>query len=103
MVEVAELTKPRIRALADRTAEWFVPAIAIIGFLVFVIWLFVDKYHAQHAWNNAVTAITYTIATLIVSCPCAIGPAVPMVVRITGGVPKIVSEDCHGLNETNIK
>ena len=87
MVECAELTQPKIQALADRIAGWFVPAIAAIGSLVFLIWLLVDRFHNKRDWSDAVVrAITYAIATLIVSCPCAIGLAVPMVVLIAGGV-----------------
>jgi Cu2+-exporting ATPase len=88
LVEDAELTKPRAQALADRIAGWFVPAMASIGLIVFLTWLFVDKYHnKKEEWKSAVlTAITYAIATLIVSCPCAIGLAVPMVVLIASGV-----------------
>jgi heavy metal translocating P-type ATPase len=87
MVEDAELTKPKAQALADRVASWFVPAIATLGLSVFLIWLFVDRFYSNHVWGNAVvTALTYAIATLIVSCPCAIGLAVPMVVLIAGGV-----------------
>ncbi|CAO2656011.1 Nn.00g048140.m01.CDS01 [Neocucurbitaria sp. VM-36] len=87
MVENAELTKPKIQVLADCIAGWFVPVIAAIGLLVFLTWIFVDRYHYRHSWKNAVvTAITYAIATLIVSCPCAIGLAVPMVILVAGGV-----------------
>ncbi|KAF2261952.1 heavy metal translocatin [Lojkania enalia] len=87
MVENAELSKPKIQALADRIAGWFVPIIAAIGVVVFLIWTFVDKYHYHRSWRSSViAAITYSIATLIVSCPCAIGLAVPMVVLIAGGV-----------------
>jgi heavy metal translocating P-type ATPase len=87
MVEDAELTKPKVQALADRIASYFVPVMAIIGFLVFLIWLLVDKFANHHSWSDAVVqAITYSIATLVVSCPCAIGLAVPMVVLIAGGV-----------------
>ncbi|KAF2130199.1 heavy metal translocatin [Dothidotthia symphoricarpi CBS 119687] len=87
MVEDAELTKPKVQALADRVAGWFVPTIATIGFLVFLIWLLVDKFQNKRPWKDAaIRAITYAIATLIVSCPCAIGLAVPMVVLIAGGV-----------------
>ncbi|KAF1836140.1 heavy metal translocatin [Decorospora gaudefroyi] len=87
MVEDAELTKPRAQALADRLAGCFVPAIATLGFTVFIIWAFVDRFYNNRSWSQAViTAITYAIATLIVSCPCAIGLAVPMVVLIAGGV-----------------
>ncbi|KAJ4338986.1 hypothetical protein N0V95_007906 [Ascochyta clinopodiicola] len=87
MVEGAELTQPKIQALADRIAGWFVPMIAAIGSLVFLIWLLVDRLGNKHDWQAAVVkGVTYAIATLIVSCPCAIGLAVPMVVLIAGGV-----------------
>ncbi|KAF2689971.1 heavy metal translocatin [Lentithecium fluviatile CBS 122367] len=87
LVENAELTKPKTQALADHIAGWFVPAIATIGLLAFLIWLFVDHYHNNRSWAKAVVrAMTYAIATLIVSCPCAIGLAVPMVILISGGV-----------------
>jgi P-type E1-E2 ATPase len=87
MVEDAELTKPKAQALADQIAAWFVPAIATIGALVFFVWLFVDHYHNKRGWGKAVVrAMTYAIATLVVSCPCAIGLAVPMVILIAGGV-----------------
>lgn len=87
MVESAELTKPKVQALADKIAGWFVSVIAVIGSLVFLIWLLVSRFHSKQKWPEAVVkAITYAIATLIVSCPCAIGLAVPMVVLIAGGV-----------------
>ncbi|KAF2735319.1 heavy metal translocatin [Polyplosphaeria fusca] len=87
MVENAELSKPKIQALADQAARWFVPTIAVIGLTVFLIWMFVDRYHHHRTWKNAVAhAVTYAIATIVVSCPCAIGLAVPMVVLIAGGI-----------------
>lgn len=87
MVECAELTQPKVQALADRVAVWFVPFIAAVGSFVFLTWLLIDRYHKKRDWSAAVTrAITYAIATLVVSCPCAIGLAVPMVVLIAGGV-----------------
>lgn len=87
MVEDAELTKPRTQALADKIAGWFVPAMASIGLIVFIVWLLVGRLNSTLSWRNAaIQAITYAIATLIVSCPCAIGLAVPMVVLISGGV-----------------
>ncbi|KAL1801493.1 hypothetical protein ACET3X_001835 [Alternaria dauci] len=87
LVEDAELTKPRAQALADRVAGWFVPVMASIGLTVFLSWLFNNKHHNTNEWQSAVlTAVTYAIATLIVSCPCAIGLAVPMVVLIASGV-----------------
>jgi Cu2+-exporting ATPase len=86
MVENAELSKPRVQALADKIAGYFVPTIAAIGVSVFLIWVLVDRYHTKRSWQQAVVkALTYAIATLIVSCPCAIGLAVPMVILIAGG------------------
>jgi heavy metal translocating P-type ATPase len=87
MVEDAELTKPKVQALADRIASYFVPVMAVLGLLVFLIWLLVGRFANNDSWGDAVVqAITYSIATLVVSCPCAIGLAVPMVVLIAGGV-----------------
>jgi P-type E1-E2 ATPase len=87
MVEDAELTKPRTQALADKIAGWFVPVMAAAGLIVFIVWLLVGHLKTALSWKNAaIQAITYAIATLIVSCPCAIGLAVPMVVLIAGGV-----------------
>ncbi|KAI1513699.1 ZntA, Cation transport ATPase [Pyrenophora tritici-repentis] len=87
MVEDAVLTKPKAQALADRIASWFVPAIAILGLTVFLTWMLVGVYIKHKPWGNAaLKAIPYAIATLIVSCPCAIGLAVPMVILIAGGV-----------------
>jgi heavy metal translocating P-type ATPase len=87
LVEDAELSKPKAQAIADCVAGWFVPAIAIVGATVFLSWLLVEKFYNHHTWKHAVlTAITYAIATLIVSCPCAIGLAVPMVILIASGV-----------------
>jgi heavy metal translocating P-type ATPase len=87
MVEHAELTKPKAQALADKIAGWFVPFMATLGAVVFLVWLLIAKICQKRSWNNAaVQAITYAVATLVVSCPCAIGLAVPMVVLIAGGV-----------------
>ncbi|CAI4281412.1 BGP_1a_G0004680.mRNA.1.CDS.1 [Saccharomyces cerevisiae] len=63
MVDEAKLTKPKIQNIADKIASYFVPT--IIGITV---------------------AIIYAITVLIVSCPCAIGLAVPIVFVIASGV-----------------
>ncbi|GME51562.1 ATPase P-type K/Mg/Cd/Cu/Zn/Na/Ca/Na/H-transporter [Neofusicoccum parvum] len=87
LVDNAELTKPKVQALADRVAGYFVPAIITISLTVFVIWIIVGIYaYKKRGSDAAVAAISYAIATLIVSCPCAIGLAVPMVIVIASGV-----------------
>ena len=87
MVDQAKLSKPKIQDLADVVAGYFVPAIAILSTITFLVWVAVGiAVRKQQASNAVVTAVTYAIATLIISCPCAIGLAVPMVIVIAGGV-----------------
>lgn len=87
MVDEAKLSKPRIQDTADRVASYFVPCILVITVVIFLIWIAVGLIVRDNSPSDAiVTAITYALAALIVSCPCAIGLAVPMVMVIAGGV-----------------
>ena len=87
MVDEAKSSKPRIQEIADRVASYFVPVIIVITVLVFVIWVAIGRaVRQQSAATACIVAMTYAISALIVSCPCAVGLAVPMVVVIAGGV-----------------
>ncbi|KAH8752182.1 E1-E2 ATPase-domain-containing protein [Hyaloscypha finlandica] len=87
MVDEAKLSKPKTQELADRIAGYFVPAVAAITIVTFVIWIAVGIAIQKRSSSDAtVQAVTYSIAVLIISCPCAIGLAVPMVIVIAGGV-----------------
>jgi Cu2+-exporting ATPase len=87
MVDEAMLSKPRTQELADQVAGYFVPVIVIITVITLVIWVAVGVAVRKQSAGNAVgQATTFAIAVLIVSCPCAIGLAVPMVIVIAGGV-----------------
>jgi Cd2+-exporting ATPase len=89
MVDEAKSSKPRVQEIADRIASYFVPTILVITLVVFSIWVGVGETKNLHHESTATTcivAMTYAISALIVSCPCAIGLAVPMVVVIAGGV-----------------
>lgn len=87
MVDQAKLTKPKMQQLADRVASHFVPVIVGLMVVTLVTWigvgLAIRKLSASEA---AIQALTYAITVLIVSCPCAIGLAVPMVIVIATGV-----------------
>ncbi|GAB7360846.1 hypothetical protein MBLNU230_g0832t1 [Neophaeotheca triangularis] len=86
-VENALSAKPRVQDLADKVASWFVPTVLVIATVVFAIWIAVALRVRGEATGGAIgTAITYAIAVLAVSCPCALGLAVPMVLVIAGGV-----------------
>lgn len=87
LVENAVAAKPRIQDLADKVASRFIPAVIGISVIVFVVWIPVAvEVRNQNAGGAFGTAITYAIAVLAISCPCALGLAVPMVLVIAGGV-----------------
>ncbi|KID86765.1 cation transport ATPase [Metarhizium guizhouense ARSEF 977] len=87
LVEEAQNSKPKLQDYADRVASWFVPVVTAVAIIVVIVWLVVGfkvrKYKAGQSISNA---ITYAVATLAVSCPCALGLAVPMVLVIAGGI-----------------
>ncbi|OMP84436.1 P-type cation-transporting ATPase [Diplodia seriata] len=87
MVDEAKMSKPKIQDLADKVASWFVPVVVAITVVTFIVWVAVGVGKKGMGGSEAaVQAITYAIATLIVSCPCAIGLAVPMVVVMASGI-----------------
>jgi Cu2+-exporting ATPase len=67
----AEQGKARYRRLADRAAEIYAPAVHGLGLATFLGWLIVGA-----PWQ---AALTYAIAVLIITCPCALALAVPAV------------------------
>jgi len=87
MVDEAKFSKPKTQELVDVIASYFVPVILALTIITFAIWIAVGiSVRHQNGGRAVVNAITYAISVLIVSCPCAIGLAVPMVVVISGGV-----------------
>jgi P-type Cu2+ transporter len=67
----AEQGKARYRRLADRAAQIYAPAVHGLGLATFIGWLAFGA-----TWQ---TALTYAIAVLIITCPCALALAVPAV------------------------
>jgi Cu2+-exporting ATPase len=67
----AEQGKARYRRLADRAAQIYAPAVHGLGAATFLGWLLMGA-----PWQ---TALTYAIAVLIITCPCALALAVPAV------------------------
>ncbi|OCH96378.1 heavy metal translocatin [Obba rivulosa] len=87
LVDDARVSRARVQDTVDRVCAWFVPAVLAAAGSTFLIWLAVGiRVRGQPAGQAAVTALTYAIAVLAISCPCAIGLAVPMVVLVAGGV-----------------
>ena len=87
MVDEAKLSKPKVQEVADKVASFFVPTAIALGLIGFLIWIPIGTKVRGYTVSRAVIeALTYGITVIIVSCPCAIGLAVPMVVMIAGGV-----------------
>jgi len=79
MVGEAQRTRAPIQRLADRVAEYFVPAVVLVSLLTFVAWaVWGPEPRFAHALVNAV-------AVLIIACPCALGLATPMAIMVGTG------------------
>ena len=79
MVAEAQRTRAPIQRLADRVAEYFVPAVVVSAIATFVAWsIWGPDPRLAHGLVNAV-------AVLIIACPCALGLATPMAIMVGAG------------------
>ncbi|RPD64500.1 heavy metal translocatin [Lentinus tigrinus ALCF2SS1-7] len=87
MVDDARFSRARVQEAVDWICGWFVPVVLVLALITFAVWMAVGvAVRHQSKGEAAVTALTYAISVLAISCPCAIGLAVPMVILIAGGV-----------------
>lgn len=78
MVSDAAATKAPIAKIADKVSGVFVPVVISIALITFIVWLI--------AGENVGSALSYGIAVLVISCPCALGLATPVAIMVGNGV-----------------
>jgi len=78
LVESAEQGRAHYVVLADKVARLYAPAVHGLAALTFFGWL----VFSQIGWE---VALLNAIAVLIITCPCALGLAVPVVQVIASG------------------
>lgn len=67
LMEAAQMHKPPVAMLADQVAKWFVLGVLFLVSLTATLWYFVDPSQM----------LGIAIATLVVTCPCALSMATP--------------------------
>ncbi len=77
LVETAETTRNKYTSLAEKAANIYAPAVHLLSLASFLGWGF-----ATGDWR---LAVNIAAAVLIITCPCALGLAVPAVLAAASG------------------
>jgi len=77
LVEIAETARNRYTSLADKAAQIYAPVVHLLALFAFVGWALVS--------SDVALALRIAISVLIITCPCALGLAVPAVMTAASG------------------
>jgi P-type Cu2+ transporter len=78
LVQEAQKTKSRTQHLADRAAKWLTYVALGVGLTTFIVWLALGQ--------GTTYAIERMVTVMVISCPHALGLAIPLVVAISTAV-----------------
>ncbi|HEX3234688.1 MAG TPA: heavy metal translocating P-type ATPase [Gemmatimonadales bacterium] len=94
LVEQAQTSRSRAQALADRAAFWLTIAAIVAGVATFAAWMALRR--------DPAFAVERLVTVLVISCPHALGLAVPLVIAISttlGARGGLLVRDRRGLEE----
>ena len=75
MVREAQATRAPLQRVADWISERFVPTVIALSLISFNYWFFIKG-------NDFTPSLLFMVATLIISCPCALGLATPIATMV---------------------
>jgi Cu+-exporting ATPase len=78
LVEEAQGSKAPIQRFADRVSSFFVPAVILASVVTFGVWYVIIG-------AGFAAALMFSIAVLVIACPCALGLATPTAVMVGTG------------------
>lgn len=79
MVQEAQGSKAPVQRVVDRVARVFVPVVALIALVTFLLWWLLGGNAALPQ------AIISAVAVLVIACPCAMGLATPTALMVAIG------------------
>lgn len=83
IVQEARRSKAKVQRIADKAVRYFIPVVFAIAIIASLFWLLI-------AQQSIPFVVTVFATILVVSCPCALGIATPMVVSL--GIDKAARE-----------
>ncbi len=83
MVQQAQGSKAPVQRVVDRLAMFFVPVVAALSLLTFIVWMLCGGGLQQ--------AVISAVAVLVIACPCAMGLATPTALMV--GIGKAAEQN----------